>query len=80
MRFRRKRWRFSCPYCGGIFFRLSSASLQRRKDRLPEITSMTCDLTCTQCGLMTGYDDFVRMHRGWLARRPGREVRGAQQR
>jgi hypothetical protein len=49
-------------------FTLSSVSLTRRKNRLPRITSMTCDLTCTSCGLMTGYDDFVRIHRGWPSR------------
>jgi hypothetical protein len=62
---RRKPFRFLCPYCGGIFFRIE-AGLVRKRNKLPAITSMNGLLSCASCGLGTGYDDFVRQHRGWL--------------
>lgn len=65
MLFRRKPFRFQCPYCGSTFF-LVEASLMRRRDRLPFITAMTGTLKCADCGLVTSYDDFVAQHRGWL--------------
>jgi hypothetical protein len=63
--FRRKPFRLVCPYCGGVFFWVN-AGLTRRRNKLPFITSMTGELRCADCGLVTSYDDFVWQHRGWL--------------
>lgn len=65
---RRKPFRFQCPFCGGTFFWVH-VGLVRLPDKMPTITSMTGGLECSDCGLVTDYDDFVRQHRGWLVPR-----------
>lgn len=65
MWFRRKPFRFLCPYCGNPFFWVY-AGMVRRRNRMPALTSLRGDLRCTDCGLVTCYDDFAKQHRGWL--------------
>jgi ribosomal protein S27AE len=69
--FRREPFRFLCPYCGGIFFAIH-VSMERYPDQVPRLSSIRGDITCDRCGLVTDYDDFIRMHRGWLV--PRRET------
>lgn len=57
---KRKRHRWLCPYCGSPFFNVS-VGLVHRRNRMPEITSMNGLLTCTDCGLGTGYGDLIRL-------------------
>jgi RNase P subunit RPR2 len=59
---RRKRNRWLCPHCGSPFFTVT-IGLARRKNRMPEITSMSGLLTCADCGSVTGYDEQVRLER-----------------
>jgi hypothetical protein len=53
----RRRHRWLCPFCGSPFF-LVQVGLARRKNRMPEITSMNGLLTCVACGFSAGYDDL----------------------
>jgi hypothetical protein len=64
-RLRRRPFRFLCPFCGGAFFWVKVA-LVRRPNSVPVITALRGDLECGECGLVTGYDDFVKQQRGWL--------------
>jgi hypothetical protein len=63
--FYRRPFQFLCPFCGCQFFWIN-AGLTRLPDRLPRVRLMKADLECTECGLVTDYDDFVKQHRGWL--------------
>lgn len=63
---RRRPFRFRCPLCGGIFFRVDVALVRRRFDRPPDITSIGGQLTCTDCRYVSNYQDYVDQHRGWL--------------
>jgi transcription elongation factor Elf1 len=62
---RRKPFRFQCPFCGNVFFWAHAGLVRERYDTFPVITSLRGDLKCTDCGLVTEYDDFVKLHRGW---------------
>lgn len=62
---RRKPFRFQCPFCGNVFFLVYVGLVRRRFDAPPDITSIRGDLKCAGCGLVTDYEDFVYMHRGW---------------
>jgi hypothetical protein len=63
--FRRKPFRLLCPFCGSMSFWVD-AGLMRYRNKLPFITFMGQGLECTDCGLVTAYQDFVDQHRGWL--------------
>lgn len=66
MWFRRRRpFRFFCPFCGNVFFQARVGLVRTGYDAPPVITSIGGTLKCAGCGLVTDYDDFVKMHRGW---------------
>jgi hypothetical protein len=62
---RRRTFRFQCPFCGNVYFLVNVGLVRKRFDAPPVITSIRGDLKCAGCGLVTDYDDFVKLHRRW---------------